>query len=86
MKFLLDHDVPVDVSYSLKHLGHQVLRLPEVLNPAASDEEVLILARQRRLILITCNRDDFLKLAGLYRMRVSSSSFGAKLGLLSVQR
>ena len=23
MKFLLDHDVPVDVSYSLKHLGHR---------------------------------------------------------------
>ena len=48
MKFLLDHDVPVDVSYSLKHLGHQVFRLPEVLNPATSDEEVLILARQAR--------------------------------------
>ena len=40
---LLDHDVPVDVSYSLKHLGHQVFRLPEVLNPATSDERVLIL-------------------------------------------
>jgi Domain of unknown function (DUF5615) len=47
MKFLLDYDVPVDVSYSLKHLGHQVFRLPEVLNPATRDEEVLILARQR---------------------------------------
>ena len=64
MKFLLDHDVPVDVSYSLKHLGHQVFRLPEELNPATSDEEVLIFARQRGLILITCNRDDFLQLAG----------------------
>lgn len=63
MKFLLDHDVPVDVSYSLRHLGHQVSRLPEALNPAASDEEVLVLARQRGLILITCNRDDFLHLA-----------------------
>lgn len=54
----------MDVSYSLRQLGHQVFRLPEVLDPASSDEEVLKFARQRRLILITCNRDDFLQLAG----------------------
>jgi predicted nuclease of predicted toxin-antitoxin system len=64
MKFLLDHDIPVDVSYSLRQLGHRVFRLPDVLNPATADEEVLNFARQRGLILITCNRDDFLQLAG----------------------
>jgi uncharacterized protein DUF5615 len=83
MKFLLDHDVPVDVSYSLKHLGHQVFRLPEILNPATSDEEVLIFARQRGLILITCNRDDSCSWRRLCRMRASSSSFGGKPGPLS---
>ncbi|MCI0626176.1 MAG: DUF5615 family PIN-like protein [Acidobacteria bacterium] len=63
MKFLLDHDVPVDVSYSLRQLGHDVFRLPEVLDPATRDEEALKFARRRELVLITCNRDDFLQLA-----------------------
>ena len=31
MKFLLDHDVPDDVSYSLESLGHEVVKLREVL-------------------------------------------------------
>jgi hypothetical protein len=31
MKFLLDHDVPEDVIYALVALGHQVLKLREVL-------------------------------------------------------
>lgn len=63
MKFLLDHDVPIDLSYSLTALGHQVVRLPEVLDPFAKNEEVLDYASRNGSLLINCNRNDFLKLA-----------------------
>jgi predicted nuclease of predicted toxin-antitoxin system len=63
MKFLLDQDVPVDVSYSLSELGHQVLRVPDVLDPSAEDGEVLEYASRNGCGVISCNRDDFLKLA-----------------------
>jgi len=63
VKFLLDHDVPDDIEYSLAALGHAVLKLREVLPTTAPDEEVLRLASQRDCVLITCNRDDFLALA-----------------------
>jgi len=63
MKFLLDHDVPVDISYSLTELGHSVVRLPEVLDPSAKDEQVLEYASRNRCVVISCNRDDFLLLA-----------------------
>lgn len=63
MKFLLDYDVPIDISYSLAELGHQVVRLPEVLDPSTSDEEILDHATRTGCVLISCNRDDFLKLA-----------------------
>ena len=63
MTFLLDHDVPADVEYSLTALGHSVLKLREVLPRTAPDEEVLRLATQRDGVLITCNRDDFLSIA-----------------------
>ena len=63
MKFLLDHDVPDDIEFSLAALGHEVLKLREVLPRTAPDEEVLRMARERDCVLITCNRDDFLALA-----------------------
>ena len=64
MRFLLDHDVPDDIEYSLAALGHDVIKLREVLPGTPPDEEVLRLAGERDAILITCNRDDFLSLAG----------------------
>lgn len=63
MKFLLDHDVPDDIQFSLATLGHTVLKLRDVLPKNALDEEVLQLAKQRDCVLVTCNRDDFLALA-----------------------
>lgn len=63
MTFLLDHDVPEDLSYSLEALGHGVVRLRDVLPPAAKDEEVLGRAASNQHVLITCNRDDFIGLA-----------------------
>ena len=63
MNFLLDNDVPEELSYLLEHLGHQVSRVREVLPRAASDAAVLDYAFHHEMIVITCNRDDFLQLA-----------------------
>ena len=63
MKFLLDHDVPDDLSYLLEQLGHEVMLLRKALPGDASDEAVLQLAHERDCILLTCNRGDFLNLA-----------------------
>ena len=63
MKFLLDHDVPEDLSYLLDQLGHDVTLLRKVLPPDLSDEVVLQFAAEHGFVLLTCNRDDFLDLA-----------------------
>lgn len=63
MKFLLDHDVPDDLSYLLEQLGHDVTLLRRVLPGDSSDEIVLRFAHEAGCILLTCNRDDFLSLA-----------------------
>lgn len=63
MKFLLDHDVPDDLSYLLEELTHQIVLLRKVLPEDASDESVLQFAHDNNCVLLTCNRDDFLQLA-----------------------
>jgi len=63
VNFLLDNDVPEELSYLLEHLGHQVSRVREALPRAAPDAAVLDYAFHHELIVITCNRDDFLQLA-----------------------
>ena len=63
MTFLFDHDVPEDLTYLLRELNHEVVRLRDVLPPDASDATVLQFAHERECLLMTCNRDDFLKLA-----------------------
>jgi predicted nuclease of predicted toxin-antitoxin system len=57
--FLFDHDVPDDLSHLLSHLGHRVTFLREVLPRDSPDAAVLDYAVEHRLILVTCNRDDF---------------------------
>jgi predicted nuclease of predicted toxin-antitoxin system len=63
VRFLFDHDVPDDMAFSLEGLGHEVLKLRDVLPITSSDEEVLVLAGKRGLLLVTCNRDDFVEAA-----------------------
>ena len=63
MKFLLDQDVPDDLSYLLEQLGHEVTLLRKALPGDSSDEAVLRFAQETGRILLTCNRDDFLHLA-----------------------
>ena len=47
MIFLLDHDVPDDLSYLLEELEHEVRLLRKVLAEDASDESVLQFAHAR---------------------------------------
>ena len=63
MKFLLDHDVPAEISRVLQHWGHNVTVLRSVLRVAAPDADVFGYACSEGLILISCNRDHFLALA-----------------------
>ena len=63
MRFLLDHDVPVNIARILVQDGHEVFEVKDVLKSDASDAAVLNWAIQNDLVLITCNRDDFLRLA-----------------------
>jgi len=62
MTFLLDHDTPDDLTYSLEGLGHKAIYLRDVLPKRTGDPEILAYAHQRKYIVITCNRDDFLAL------------------------
>jgi predicted nuclease of predicted toxin-antitoxin system len=63
VRFLLDHDVPDDLSYLLEELGHDVMLLRKALPGDSSDRAVLRFAHDADCILLTCNRDDFLHLA-----------------------
>ncbi len=63
MKFLFDHDVPDDLAFCLEALGHEVVKLRQLRPSTATDEEVLRFASQQGCILVTCNRDDFLRVA-----------------------
>jgi predicted nuclease of predicted toxin-antitoxin system len=59
VRFLLHHDVPVEVGRVLRQEGHEATELRNVLPVDASDAEVLTYANENGLLLITCNRDDF---------------------------
>ena len=63
MRFLLDHDVRADLAGILRAKGHEATRLIEVLRADAPDEKVWEHSCQQSLLLITCNRQDFLALA-----------------------
>ena len=63
MKFLFDHDVPDDMAYGLRAMGHEVFKLRELIHPKTTDEAVLRFAGENNYVLITCNRDDFLTAA-----------------------
>jgi predicted nuclease of predicted toxin-antitoxin system len=63
MRFLLDHDVPADLAVALRTIGHEAVRLVEVLAANVADQEVWAHACGHRQVLITCNRNDFLALA-----------------------
>jgi predicted nuclease of predicted toxin-antitoxin system len=88
---MLDHDVPKDVARILEREGHTALSLAAVLPPTSSDSEVLNYAATHYLVLITCNRDDFLSLTNnqahpgliiLIRHRTRQMEYACLLSLL----
>ena len=60
MRFLLDEDV----ARCLQQAGHEVLLVTEVLGARAEDEEIWSHAVGTGSIVVNCNRQDFLQLAG----------------------
>lgn len=50
MKFLFDHDVPDDMSFSLKALGHEVIKLRMLTSPGGTADPhvgLIVLIRRR---------------------------------------
>ena len=64
MRFLVDEDVAVEVFRCLQQQGHEVHLVFDALGPRTPDERVWEHAIRSEAIVVTCNRDDFLKLAG----------------------
>ena len=73
MRLLLDNDLPDLVARVLVEAGHEVLFVRDVLPKKSVDSAVLDYATANALVLITCNRDDFIPLA----------STGAHSGLIN---
>ena len=63
MRFLLDNDVPDVVARVLIEAGHEILLLRNAMPKRSSDSVVFDHAVANGLLLITCNRDDFIPLA-----------------------
>jgi predicted nuclease of predicted toxin-antitoxin system len=68
VRFLADENVEAAVVQALRDLGHEVLEVGR-LKPAASDDEVVSLARERRCVLVT-NDKDFGELVFLQGKRI----------------
>ena len=64
MKFLIDEDVAVEIDRSLRQAGQTVVRVADVLGFRTDDVDIWEYASQHGLIVVTCNRGDFLELAG----------------------
>jgi predicted nuclease of predicted toxin-antitoxin system len=63
VRFLLDNDVPDVVARVLIEARHDVVLLRNVMPERSSDPVVFDYATANELLLITCNRDDFIPLA-----------------------
>ena len=64
MKFLVDEDVPVEATRCLQQAGHEVFLVAETLGVRTDDVDVWLYAVETKAVVITCNRQDFLELAG----------------------
>ena len=78
MKFLLDHDVPEDLTYLLQELGHEFLRLRDVLPQEATDALVLRVAYDQGCLLppVTATTSSSLRRDRLITASLSSSDAG----------
>ena len=62
MRFLIDQDVPSDIGRVLSQAGHDAALVRDTPGAVADDQQVLDQAVAQDLILISCNRDDFVRL------------------------
>ena len=63
MTFFFDHDVADEVAQMLRYWEHNVILLRDVLPITATDAEVIGYACDQEVLIVTCNRDEFLELA-----------------------
>ena len=64
MRFLVDEDVAEEVVRCLRQAGHEVSLVTEVLGVRTDDVDIWHHAVRTETIVVTCNRQDFLELAG----------------------
>ena len=64
MRFLLDEDVAVEAARCLQQAGHEVVLAAAVLGVRTDDVDIWRHAVRTGAIVVTCNRQDFLELAG----------------------
>jgi len=64
VRFLVDEDVAVEIARCLHQAGHEVSLVAEALGLRTDDVDIWLHAVRTSAILITCNRQDFLELAG----------------------
>ena len=62
MTFFLDQDVPDDLAHWLRHRGHVVTCLRDVLPTTTTDADAWQWARAHSAVFVSCNRDDALAL------------------------
>jgi predicted nuclease of predicted toxin-antitoxin system len=64
VKFLIDEDVPIEAVRCLRQTGHEALLVADALGTRIDDVDVWYHAVQTEALVLTCNRQDFLRLAG----------------------
>jgi len=64
VKFLIDEDVPIEAARHIRQKGHEVRLVAEALGTRTDDTDVWYYAVQTQCIVVTCNRQDYLQLAG----------------------
>jgi predicted nuclease of predicted toxin-antitoxin system len=64
VKFLFYEDVPIEAARCARQAGHKVWLATEALGQGTDDSDIWYHAIRTDSIVVTCNRQDFLKLAG----------------------
>ena len=64
MTFLIDEDVAAEIDRSLRQDGHGTVRVAEASGFRTDDVDVWEFACRHGFVVVTCNRHDFLELAG----------------------
>ena len=65
--FHFDHNISVRIAAPLRRFGHTAVTAGELRLPGATDDEHLLVAAERRSVLVSHNRKDFILLHGAWR-------------------